>query len=342
MRTTEHHSETGTPIAPGTMTAVVQTRYGDAPEDVLGVRQVGRPTPGDGEVLVRVRAASVDRGTWHLMAGLPYPARLAFGLRRPNFANPGRALAGTVAAVGSGVTDVRPGDEVYGIAGGNGTFAEYATARPEKLAPKPANLSFEAAAAVPISASTALQALRNHAKVQAGEKVLVIGASGGVGSFAVQIAAALGAEVTGVASAAKLDAVRALGADHVVDYRSGDLGSGYDAIVDIAGRRPLARLREALTPHGRLVIVGGETGGRWLDGLGRQFRAALLNPFVAQQLGFFVTKENTADLRALTDLIEAGSVTPLVDSTCPLADTVAAIRRVIDGRPTGKVVVTVC
>jgi NADPH:quinone reductase-like Zn-dependent oxidoreductase len=278
------------------------------------------------------------------MAGLPYPARLAFGLRRPNFTNPGRSLAGTVEAVGSGVTDVRPGDEVYGIAGGNGTFAEYAIARPAKLAAKPANLSFEEAATVPVSGLTALQAVRDQAGVAAGEKVLVIGASGGVGSFAVQIAKALGAEVTGVSSAAKVDAVRALGADAVVDYTREDAADGrvrYDVVLDIGGNRRLAHLRRALAPRGRLVIVGGETGGRWLDGFDRQLRATLLSPFVGQKLGFFVADENAADLDALRELIEAGRVIPAIDRTYPLGETVTAIRRLLDGRATGKIAVTV-
>jgi NADPH:quinone reductase-like Zn-dependent oxidoreductase len=337
MQHTEQRHDTAT------MTAVVQSRYGGNPDDVLALGQVSRPTPGDGEVLVRVHAASVDRGTWHLMAGLPYPARLAFGVRGPTFTNPGRTLAGTVQAVGAGVADFAPGDEVYGIASANGTFAEYAVVPDKKLATKPANLSFEQASTVPVSASTALQAVRDHARVTSGQRVLVIGASGGVGGFAVQIAQALGAEVTGLASAAKLDAVRALGADRALDYREhDDLGEGaFDAIIDIAGRRPLGRLRRALTPHGRLVIVGGETGGRMLDGLGRQFRAALLSPFVGQSLGFFVNKENAGDLVALTELIEAGSVTPLVDRVYPLAETAAAIRELMDGRVAGKVVVVV-
>jgi NADPH:quinone reductase-like Zn-dependent oxidoreductase len=334
----------GTAAARGTMTAIVQTRYGPAPEGLLGVQDVERPGAGEGEVLVRVRAASVDRGTWHLMSGLPYPGRLAFGLRRPRFVNPGRTFAGVVEAVGPGVTGVRPGEEVYGFASANGAFAEYVAARAGKLAPKPANLSFEQAATVPVSGSTALQAVRDHARVRAGERVLVLGASGGVGSFAVQIAKALGAEVTGVASAAKLDAVRALGADAVLDYRADDVAAvphRYDVVIDIAGRRPLAQLRRALAPHGRLVIVGGETGGRLLGGLGRQFRAALLSPFVRQSLGFFVARENAADLRALTGLVESGAVTPLVDRVFPLAGTAAAVRHLLDGRTTGKVVVAV-
>jgi NADPH:quinone reductase-like Zn-dependent oxidoreductase len=325
-----------------TMSAIVQREYASAPEGVLRAVQVDRPAPKEGEVLVRVRAASVDRGTWHLMAGLPYPARLMFGLRRPNFLNPGRTLSGVVEAVGAGGSGFRPGDEVYGIAQGNGTFAEYAVAPAAKLAAKPARLTFEEASALPVSGSTALQAVRDHARVQAGERVLVIGASGGVGSFAVQIAKARGAEVTGLASTAKHDALRALGADHVLDRDEQDLGdSRYDAIIDIAGRRPLRQLRRALTPNGRLVIVGGETGGRLLDGLGRQFRAALLSLFVSQRLGFFVTKENAADLRALGELVEAGSVRPLVDRVYPLAGTADAMRHLLDGSVTGKVVVTI-
>jgi NADPH:quinone reductase-like Zn-dependent oxidoreductase len=324
------------------MTAIVQRVYSPAPEGVLHQEQVDRPTPRDGEVLVRVRAASVDRGTWHLMAGLPYPARLAFGLRRPNFLNPGRALAGTVEVAGNGASGFRRGDEVFGVASANGAFAEYAVVPVAKLAPKPASLSFEQAGTLPVSGSTALQAVRDHARVHAGEKVLVIGASGGVGGFAVQIAKALGAEVTGMASAGKLDAVRTLGADHVLDRGERDLGDDrYDAIIDVAGRRPLAQLRRALTAHGRLVIVGGETGGRLLDGIGRQFRAALLSPFVGQRLGFFVNRENAADLRALTELADAGAVTALVDRVYPLSGTAAAVRQLIDGRVTGKVVVTV-
>src|SRR4051794_38929057 len=327
-----------------TMTALVQETYGADPDQVLRLAEVALPAVGDGEVLVRVRAASVDRGTWHLMAGLAYPIRLVFGLRRPRFANPGRNLAGTVEAVGAGVDGFRPGDEVFGVAAGNGTFAEYVIARPDRLSAKPANLSFEEAATVPVSASTALQAVRDHARVRAGESVLVLGASGGVGSFAVQIATSIGAEVTGVASTAKLDAVRALGADAVLDYTREDVVDGrrrYDVVLDIAGNRPLRQLRRALTTHGRLVIVGGETGGRWLDGLDRQLRAVLLSPFVSQRLGFFVNKENAADLAALRELIEAGAVTPAVDGTVPLDQVPAAIRRLIDGQVTGKLAVTI-
>src|SRR5436309_2081459 len=295
-----------TPVAAGvnTMQAVVQDEYGSAPEDVLRLAQVARPAMGDDEFLVRVRAASVDRGTWHMMAGLPYPIRAISGLRRPKAGNPGRSFAGTVEAVGGNVTEVKPGDEVYGTC--DGSFAEYAHARAGRVSAKPANLSYEQAAAVPVSGLTALQAVRDQAQVRAGQRVLIIGASGGVGTFAVQIAKAFGAEVTGVCSTAKVDLVKALGADHVIDYTRDDFADGahrYDAILDIGGNRRLAHLRRALTPRGRLVIVGGETDGRWLGGTDRQIRAQLLSPLVSQKLGTFVASENAADLAALRELI---------------------------------------
>ena len=326
-----------------TMAAIVQAGYGPRPEDVIRLATIARPTIGDGDVLVRVHAASVDRGTWHIMAGLPYPIRLAgFGLRRPKYANPGRSLAGTVQAVGAGAIGFAPGDEVFGI--GEATFAEYATARPAKLAPKPANLSFEQAATVPVSGLTALQAVRDHGHVGAGQQVLIIGASGGVGGFAVQIAKSFGAEVTGVASTAKLDMVRALGADSVVDYTREDFTDGrhrYDVILDIGGNTRLSHLRRALTPRGRLVIVGGETDGRLLGGSGRQVRATLVSPFVSQQMGSFIASENAADLTALAELIEAGTLAPVIDRSYPLAETAAAIRHLLSGRTRGKVVVAV-
>src|SRR5918912_2600293 len=315
------------PAGRKTMTAIVQDEYGPAPEDVLRVEDVDRPVIGEDDVLVQVRASSVDRGTWHIMSGLPYPIRLAgFGLRRPKYANPGRSLAGTVEAVGTDVTGFTPGDEVFGVC--NGSFAEYVCARAEKLALKPVNLSFDQAAAVPISGLTALQAVRDHGKVQAGEKVLITGASGGVGSFAVQIAKALGADVTGVCRTAKVDAVRALGANHVVDYTREDFADGrqrYDVILDIGGNRRLSDLRRALTPAGRLVIVGGETAGRWLGGTDRQLRALLLSRFVRQTLGTFVASENAADLTTLRELIDSGRLSAVIDRTYPLAETPAAI-----------------
>jgi NADPH:quinone reductase-like Zn-dependent oxidoreductase len=325
------------------MTAIVQDEYGPAPEDVLRVEEIDRPVIGEDEVLVRVHAASVDRGTWHVMAGLPYPIRLAgFGLRRPKYRNPGRNLAGTVEAVGTSVTTFNPGDAVFGI--GEASFAEYALARSDKLAPKPASLSFDQAAAVPVSALAALQAVRDHGHVQTGHQVLIVGASGGVGTFAVQIAKAFGAEVTGVCSTAKLDAVRALGADHVVDYTTDDFADGerrYDVILDIGGNRRLSHLRRALTRRGRLVIVGGETDGRWLGGVDRQVRAVLLSPFVSQKLGTFVASENAKDLIALRELIDSGRLEPAIDRSYPLSQIAAAIRYLLDGRARGKLVITV-
>jgi NADPH:quinone reductase-like Zn-dependent oxidoreductase len=325
------------------MTAIVHDDYGTVPEDALRLEEVPKPTIADDQVLVRVRAASVDRGTYHVMAGLPYPIRVAgFGLRKPKYLNPGRSLAGTVEAVGSNVTGFEPGDEVFGISAGS--FAEYVGVRTDKLAPKPSNLSFEEAAAVPISGLTALQAVRDHGTVQADQKVLIVGASGGVGSFAVQIAKAFGAEVTGVSSTAKVDLVRALGADHVIDYTREDFADGqhrYDVILDIGGNRRLSHLRRALSPKGRLVIVGGETEGRWLGGTDRQLRAQLLSVFVSQKLGTFVASENAADLVAVRELIEAGKIKPAIDRTYPLSEVATAIHDLIDGRVRGKIVIAV-
>jgi NADPH:quinone reductase-like Zn-dependent oxidoreductase len=292
---------------------------------------------------VRVRAASVDRGTWHVMTGLPYPIRLAgFGLRAPKALNPGRCVAGSIASVGTGVTGLQPGDEVFGTCAG--AFAEYVLAQPGTIAPKPANLSFEQAAAVPVSALTALQGVRDHGHVEAGQRVVVVGASGGVGTFAVQIAKAFGAEVTGVCSTAKADLVRTVGADHVVDYTRADFADGtqrYDVILDIGGNRRLSHLRRALTPRGRLVIVGGETDGRLLGGSDRQLRALLLSPLVRQKLGTFVASENAADLTVLRDLVEAGKIAPAVDRTYPLIEVPAAIRYLQEGHARGKVVISI-
>ena len=340
--TTDAAKATTSTTAPGTMRAIVQDEYGEA--DVLRLDEVHRPPIGDDEVLVRVHAAGVDQGAWHLMAGLPYPIRLAgYGLRTPKGRVRGRELAGRVVAVGSGVTTLRPGEEVYGI--GEGTFAEYAPAAAARLAPKPANLTWRQAAALPISGLTALQAVRDHGGVRPGHRVLIIGAAGGVGSFAVQIAKAFGAEVTGVASTGKVDLVRSLGADHVVDYLLEDgLATGerrYDVVLDTGGNRPLRVLRRALTPTGTLVIVGAETGGRWLGGIDRQLRAMALSPFVGQRLGSFIASENAADLVALTQLVESGAVTPVVDRTFPLAEAAEAIRYLRAGRARGKVVVDV-
>ncbi|MEU6193814.1 NAD(P)-dependent alcohol dehydrogenase [Streptomyces sp. NPDC047061] len=284
-----------------------------------------------------MRASSVDRGTWHLMAGLPYAVRPVSGLRGPKLPNPGRNIAGVVEAVGSGVTGFAPGDEVYGTAAA--AFAEYAAARADRIAPKPAGLTFEEAATVPVSALTALQAVRDKGRVQEGQQVLITGAAGGVGTFAVQLARAFGARVTAVASTPKLDAVRALGADHVIDYTREDFLAGphrYDAIVDIAGNRRLRDLRRALTPRGRLVITGGETDGRWLGGTDRQLRAQLLSPFTGRHLGTFIASEHADGLRDLTALIDTGALRPVVDRVHPLAETAAAVRHLLDGRVTGK------
>lgn len=327
-------------VGPETMRAIVRNDYGTDPGRVLHLEEVARPVISDDEVLVQVAAASVDMGTWHCMTGMPYAMRLAgFGVRSPKASNPGRALAGTVDSVGKNVTRFRVGDAVYGT--GDGSFAEYARVEASKLATKPANLSFEQAAAAPISGVTALQAIRKT-KVEAGHKVLIIGASGGVGSFAVQVAKASGAEVTGVCSTAKTDLVRALGADHVIDYEHDDLADGehrYDAIVDLGGDSRLSRLRRALAPKGTLVIVGGETGGRWLGGFDRSLRAVLLSPFVSHKLTMLASTENSADLTALGGLIESGRVTPAIDRTYSLSDTAAAIAYVREGHARGKVVI---
>ncbi|MFJ5731546.1 NAD(P)-dependent alcohol dehydrogenase [Streptomyces paradoxus] len=321
-----------------TMTAVVQERYGAEPEAVLRTGRLARPDIEPTEVLVRVRASSVDRGTWHMMAGLPYAVRPVSGLRRPKLPNPGRNIAGVVEAVGPEVTAFAPGDDVYGTA--VAAFAEYAVTRPDRIAAKPPGLTFEEAATVPVSALTALQAVRDRAKIQEGQQVLITGAAGGVGTFAVQLAHAFGARVTAVASTPKLDAVRALGADHVIDYTREDFLADprrYDAIIDIAGQRGLRDLRRALTPRGRLVITGGETNGRWLGGTDRQLRAHMLSPFTGQHLGTFISSEHADGLRDLTVLIDAGTLTPVVDRVFPLAETATAIRHLLDGRTTGKV-----
>lgn len=340
MHPTDYRPMTTSLEAPATtMSAVVQDSYGDT--DVLRLEQIPVPDIGADEVLVRVHAAGVDQGVWHLMTGLPYPVRLAgYGVRAPKTRVRGGDLAGRIERIGSNVTDVGVGDEVYGFAGG--TYAEYAVTTPDKLARKPVNLSFAQAAAVPMSGITALQAIRTG-KVRAGQRVLVIGASGGVGSFAVQIAKAAGAEVTGVASTGKLDLVRGLGADRVIDYTRDDLaadGATYDVIIDIAGNRSLGALRALLAPQGALVITGAETGGRWLGGTDRQLRAMALSPFIRQRLATFISSENAADLTALTELIEAGRVTPAFDRAYPLAEAPAAIRDLRAGHIRGKAVVS--
>jgi NADPH:quinone reductase-like Zn-dependent oxidoreductase len=324
------------------MRAIVNHRYGDA-DDVLRFDAIDRPEIGDDEVLLRVHAAGLDRGVWHLMTGLPYPVRIVgYGLRAPKNPVRGREVAGVVEAVGRNVTTMSIGDEVFGVA--EGSFAEYARARADKVAAKPEGLTFEQAAASTISAITALQGVRDHGEVRPGQRVLVIGASGGVGTFAVQIAKAHGAEVTAVCSTGKVELVRSIGADHVIDYTRDDITAGghrYDVILDIAGNRTLRELRRALTPRGTLVIMGGENGGRWLGGNDRQLRALLLSPFVGQRLRTFISSENRDDLLALSALIDEGKAAPVIDRTYPLAETSAAIGYMLEGGVRGKVVITV-
>ena len=323
------------------MKAIVRDTYG-SPE-VLELRDIDKPEIADDEVLVRVHAAGVDRGVWHIMTGLPYPIRLAgYGLRAPKNPIIGSDVAGVVEMVGKNVTRFQPGDEVFGI--GKGSYAEYVCAREDKLAHKPANLTFEQAAVVAISGLPALQGLRDYGRVEPEQKVLVIGASGGVGIFAVQIAKTFGAHVTGVCSTTKVGMVRSIGADHVIDYTRDDFAEGeqrYDLILDIGGNSSLARLRRALAPRGTLIIVGGETDGRWLGGTDRQLRALMLSPFVGQKLGTFVASENHEDMNVLKELIEVGKVTPVIDRTYPLSEVPEAIRYLEEGHARGKVVITV-
>jgi NADPH:quinone reductase-like Zn-dependent oxidoreductase len=321
------------------MKAVVRDAYGSV--DTLRLTEIAKPVPGEGEVLVRVLAAGVDQGVWHLMAGMPYVMRLAgFGIRAPKNPLLGYDMAGRVEAVGPNAGSHRPEDEVFGTC--RGSFAEYAVAPADRVAAKPTNVSFEQAAATPISGYAALQAVRDHGKVEPGQRVLIIGAGGGVGTFAVQIAKADGAEVTGVCGTAKAELVRSIGADHVIDYTKEEFADGrnrYDVILDIAGNRPLSQLRRALAPRGTLVIVGAEDAGNWL-GIRRQLRAAALSPFVRQKLGFFISKERSQDLEQLRKLLETGAIKPVVDRTFPLDQVPEAIRYLRDGRARGKIVIT--
>jgi NADPH:quinone reductase-like Zn-dependent oxidoreductase len=326
-----------------TMKAIVQDAYGSA--DVLEFRDIDQPVPRDNEVLVRVHAAGLHRGDWHVMTGLPYLIRIVvptLGLRKPKVPVRGMDVAGHVAAVGEHVTRFQPGDAVFGWC--DGSFAEYACAGENHFAPKPPNLSFEQAAAVPISGFAALQGLRDVGEVQPGQRVLIIGASGGVGSFAVQLAKAFGAEVTGVCSTTQVDLVRSIGADDVIDYTRDDFADGtrhWDLILDTAGRRSLSRLRRALTPKGTLVIVGGEGAGRWLGGFDRNLRAPLLSRFVGQRLRMLASKERPEDLQTLRELIEAGKLTPIIGRSYPLREVPEAIRALEAGHTRGKLVITV-
>ena len=325
------------------MKTIVQDEYGST--DVLEFRDIDRPEIGDTEVLVRVHAAGVNPGDWAIVGGLPYIARPAYGLRRPKKAVRGTDVAGTVEAVGARVTRFRPGDEVFGWCGGlGGAFAEYAAASEDALAPKPANLTFEQAAAVPMAGLVALQALRDHGGVRAGQRVLINGASGGIGTFAVQIAKALGAEVTGVCSARNVEMVRSIGADHAIDYTQEDFtrkDQRYDFILDNVANRSLSDLRRALAPAGTLVPNGGGFDNRWFAGGGRVIGAHVLDRFVGHRLRPFLVSPNPEDLVVLKELIEAGKVTPVIDRAYPLGEAPEAIGLVGGGHARGKVVITV-
>jgi NADPH:quinone reductase-like Zn-dependent oxidoreductase len=321
------------------MKAIVHSRYG-AP-DVLELKDIDKPVVNDDDVLVRVHAAAVGKGDWLTVGGLPYVARLRYGLPNPKHSVPGFDVAGRIEAAGRNVTQLQLGDEVFGWC--EGSFAEYASVPESQLARKPTTLSFEQAAAVPISGFAALQALRDTGGVQPGQKVVIIGASGGVGSFAVQLAKAYGAEVTGVCSTKSVEMVRSLGADHVIDYTQQDFtrtGERYDLILEMAGNRSLADLRRALTPKGTLVLVGG-SGGKWFMGTGRTLRAVVVSLFVRQRLRSFFSKPKRTDLVVLKELIEAGKVTPVIDRTFPLNATPEAISYVGERSTQGKTVITV-
>jgi 2-desacetyl-2-hydroxyethyl bacteriochlorophyllide A dehydrogenase len=320
------------------MRAIVQDGYGGA--DALALRDVPIPDVGEDDVLVQVVAAGVDRGALHFMTGRPYLMRIGTGIRNPKVVVPGVNFAGRVQSVGRNVTRFRPGDEVYGAA--RGSYAEYVAAPASKVALKPATLSFEQAAVLPYASFAALQAVRDHGKVKTGEHVLVVGATGAVGSIAVQLAKAFGAEVTGVCGCRGRDLARSLGADHVIDYNSEDFADGarhYDVILDVFGRTPLSRLRRALTPRGRLVIVGGE-GDRWIGGIHRQLAATLLSPLTRQDLRTFIAKENAETLETINELVEAGKVSPVLDRTYPLVEARDAVQRLEAGSESGRLALT--
>jgi NADPH:quinone reductase-like Zn-dependent oxidoreductase len=326
---------------PQTMEAVVRREYG--PVDNVHIETIDTPAPGPGQVLIEVHAAGIDRGQWHLMAGLPFLMRLAgFGLTRPKNPVLGLDVSGHIVAVGDDVDGFGEGDEVFGIA--NGSFADYAIADAAKLAAKPETISHEQAAVAAVSGITALQALTEVGELKAGQSVLVVGASGGVGSYAVQMAKALGARVTGVASGAKGDLVRSIGADDFIDYTSTDYLDGsktYDMIIDIGGRNPLRRLRRALAEKGTLVIVGGEGGGRWTGGIGRQIRALMMSPFLSQRLTMFISSESHELIERLGDFLQSGRVVPVVGRTYSFDQVPQAIADLDAGRARGKSVLTV-
>ncbi len=322
------------------MKAMVQNTYGST--DVLELREIEKPVIGDDQVLVRVKAAGVNPADWAIMSGLPYIARPVYGLPRPKTKVRGTDVAGVVEAVGANVTGFHTGDEVFGSS--DGSYAEYAAAAAAALAPKPVNLTFAEAAAVPMAGLVALQAVRDHGGVRAGQRILINGASGGIGTFAIQIAKSLGAEVTGVTSTRNVDLVRSIGADHVVDYTHADFTRGerrYDFILDNAGNHSLSALRRALTPTGTLVPNAGGFDNRWFANGGRLISALLLTRVVSHQLRPFLVSFNLADLLTLKELIESEKVTPVIDRTYPLSETDKAITHVAEGHTRGKVVITI-
>ncbi len=326
------------------MKAIVRDNYG--PPDVLELRDIDKPEPGDAGVLLRVHATSVNPADWHILRGDPYIARLQLGLRNPKDRVLGCDVAGQVEGVGKNVTMLQPGDEVFGspFMHGFGAFAEHLRISEDLLAPKPTTLSFEQAATVPLAASTALQGLRDHGRIEPGQRVLIIGASGGVGTFAVQIAKSFDAEVTGVCSTRNVDIARSLGADHVIDYTEEDFtrsGQQYDLIFQLAGTRSPSECRSALTSNGTLVISSGESEGRWIGPVDRVIKALVLSALVSQKMVSFTVKPNKEDLQFLRQLIETGKLAPVIDRTYPLAEVPEAIRYLEEGRARGKVVITV-
>ena len=328
-------------VSEKTMRAIVHRSYGTA--DVLKHETVSIPSIGEKDVLIEVHCAALDRGTWHLMTGMPYLIRiLGFGFMRPKQPIPGIDVSGRVIKVGNAVTRFAAGDKVFGIA--NGSFAEYTRAKEDKLVTKPERLTFEAAAAATVSGITALEALTDVGRVQAGQHVLVVGASGGVGTYTVQLAKALGAEVTGVASASKADLLHSLGADHVIDYATNylvDSKCQYDLIIDIGGRNKVSSLRRVLTPQGTLVFVGGEDGNRVTGGIGRQVGASLLSIFLKQRLTMFINSENHSIMQRLSEFMQSGAVIPSIGQRFALDDVPEAMRQLEAGNARGKTVITV-
>jgi NADPH:quinone reductase-like Zn-dependent oxidoreductase len=329
--------DTATPREP--MKAIVYCDYGSP--DVLALQSIDRPSVGDSQVLVKVHSASVNPLDWHYVRGTPYIGRLDMGLRKPKITRLGVDFAGTIVSVGTSVTRFKPGDEVFGAR--TGAFAEYVTARADRIALKPANISFEQAAAVPVAALTALQGLRDHGKLQAGQKVLINGASGGVGTFAVQIAKALGAEVTGVCSGRNVEMVRSIGADHVIDYTKEDFTKRperYDVVIDNVGNHSLSAMRHIMQPSGRYVMVGGPSG-RWLDPMPRALGALVQSMFASQEMSMFISQLNEKDLTLLAEMMQAGKITPVIDRRYPLAEVPAAVAYLETGRARGKVIITI-